>query len=67
MVFGGLLILPQYLSGVLGFTATQDGYLLALRALPIFLLTIPIGFLVNSGRVDPRYLIAGGLGTPASV
>ncbi len=63
MVFGGLLVLPQYLSGVLGFTATQDGYLLALRALPIFLLTIPIGLFVNSGRIDPRYLLAGGLAT----
>jgi DHA2 family multidrug resistance protein len=63
MVFGVLLVLPQYLTGVLGFTATQDGYLLALRALPIFLLTIPIGLFVNSGKIDPRYLIVGGLAT----
>jgi len=61
LVFGGLLIMPQYLTSILGFTATQDGILLALRALPIFLLTIPIGLFVNSGRIDPRYLIVGGL------
>jgi DHA2 family multidrug resistance protein len=61
MVFGGLLVLPQYLSGVLGFTATQDGILLAMRAVPIVLLTIPIGLFVNSGKIDPRFLIAGGL------
>jgi MFS transporter, DHA2 family, multidrug resistance protein len=63
MIFGVLLVFPQYLTGVLGFTATQDGYLLAIRALPIFLLTIPIGLYVNSGKIDPRYLLVGGLAT----
>jgi len=61
VVFGQLLLMPQYLSGVLGFTATDDGVLLALRAIPIMLLTIPVGALVNSGRVEPRLLIALGL------
>jgi DHA2 family multidrug resistance protein len=66
VVFGQLLIMPQYLTNVLGFTATDDGILLALRALPVLLLTIPVGFSVNSGRVDPRWLIAGGLGAAGS-
>jgi DHA2 family multidrug resistance protein len=60
VVFGQLLVMPQYLTNVLGFTATDDGVLLALRALPILFLTIPIGLIVNSGKVDPRWLIAGG-------
>lgn len=61
VIFGQLLVLPQYLSSVLGFTATQDGLLLAVRAIPIVLLTIPISQFANSPRVDPRVLIAGGL------
>jgi DHA2 family multidrug resistance protein len=61
VVFGQLLIMPQYLSGVLGFTATQDGLLLAIRALPILFLTIPLGAIANSPRVDPRILVAAGL------
>jgi DHA2 family multidrug resistance protein len=61
IVFGQLLVMPQYLTGVLGYTATLDGVLLALRAIPVVLLTIPVGILVNSGRVDPRPLIAFGL------
>jgi DHA2 family multidrug resistance protein len=61
VVFGQLLVLPQYMTNVLGFTATQDGILLAVRALPILLLTIPLGQLANSRRVDPRVLLACGL------
>jgi len=61
VVFGQLLLMPQYMTGVLGFTATEDGLLLALRALPVLLLTIPIGQLANSRRVDPRVLVAFGL------
>ena len=61
VVFGQLLMMPQYLSGVLGFTATEDGLLLAIRALPVLLLTIPIGALANSPRVDPRIMLASGL------
>ena len=61
VVFGQLFLMPQYLTGVLGFTATQDGLLLAVRAIPIMLLTIPVGALVSSGKIDPRILIAVGL------
>jgi DHA2 family multidrug resistance protein len=66
VIFGQLLVLPQYLSNVLGFTATQDGLLLAIRAIPIVLLTIPISQLANSSRVDPRALIAAGLACAGS-
>ncbi len=61
VVFGQLFLMPQYLTGVLGFTATQDGLLLAVRALPVMLLTIPVGMLVSTGKIDPRLLIALGL------
>jgi len=61
VVFGQLFLMPQYLTGVLGFTATQDGLLLAVRAIPVMLLTIPVGAIVSSGKVDPRVLIAIGL------
>jgi DHA2 family multidrug resistance protein len=61
ILFGQLLIMPQYLSLVLGFTATDDGLLIATRAIPIMLLTIPIGFLCQRASVDPRGLIAFGL------
>ena len=61
VVFGQLFMMPQYLTGVLGFTATQDGLLLAVRAIPVMLLTIPVGAVVGSGKIDPRILIAVGL------
>jgi DHA2 family multidrug resistance protein len=60
LVFGQLLILPQFFDG-LGYTATQEGMLIALRAIPIMLLTIPIGRLVSSGKVPMSWMIAGGL------
>jgi DHA2 family multidrug resistance protein len=60
LVFGQLLILPQFFDG-LGYTATQEGMLIALRALPIMLLTIPIGRIVASGRIPSSWMIAGGL------
>ncbi|GAC1444476.1 MAG: DHA2 family efflux MFS transporter permease subunit [Vulcanimicrobiaceae bacterium] len=66
VVFGQLFLMPQWLTGVLGFTATQDGLLLAVRAIPVMLLTIPVGALVSSGKIDPRILIALGLAIAGS-
>lgn len=60
LVFGQLLIIPQFFDG-LGYTATQEGLLIAVRALPIVLLTIPIGALVSKNIIPSSWMIAGGL------
>jgi DHA2 family multidrug resistance protein len=39
VVFGPVVILPQYVQGVLGFTATLSGLLILMRALPVLVLT----------------------------
>lgn len=60
-LFGSTLILPQYVTGLLGFTATLSGNLILVRALPIAFVTPIIGLIVQSGRVDPRILLALGI------
>ena len=64
-IYGVLLLLPQYTVGELGFTSTLAGVLIGARALPIALLTIPVGRLVNSGRIDPRFFVGGGMAVSA--
>ena len=61
MVFGGALLLPQFIVTQLGFTSTQAGLLVGARALPVLLLTMAIGRISNSSRMDLRLLIGGGL------
>jgi DHA2 family multidrug resistance protein len=39
VIFGPTVILPQYVQGVLGFTATLSGLLILMRALPVLILT----------------------------
>jgi DHA2 family multidrug resistance protein len=58
VIFGPTVILPQYVQGVLTFTATLSGILILLRALPVLVLTPFIGRIVT--RVDPRLLIVTG-------
>jgi len=58
VIFGPTVILPQYVQGVLAFTATLSGLLILLRALPVLVLTPLIGRFI--GKVDPRYLIVTG-------
>ncbi len=60
-IFGVLLLMPQFTVDQLGFTSTQAGMLIGARALPVALLTMPIGRLANSKRIDLRLLIGGGL------
>jgi DHA2 family multidrug resistance protein len=60
-VFGGALLLPQFTVDQLGFTSTETGILLGLRALPVVFLTLPLGRITNHPRVDLRVLIACGL------
>ena len=60
-IYGAALLLPQFTVDQLGFTSTQAGMLIGARALPLALLTIPIGRLANAQRIDLRVLIGGGL------
>ncbi len=61
VIYGGLLILPQYVVGVLGFTSTLAGILIGIRALPIALLTITVGKIANHRRTNLPVMIATGL------
>ncbi len=58
VIFGPTVILPQYVQGVLSFTATLSGILILLRAIPVLVLTPFIGRIVT--RVDPRLFIVSG-------
>jgi len=59
-LYGSVLILPQFVQTVLGFTATLSGYLIMVRALAIGLLTPFAAILVTKGKVDARWVIGGG-------
>jgi DHA2 family multidrug resistance protein len=58
IIFGPTVILPQYVQGVLSFTATLSGLLILLRALPVLLLTPLVGRFVT--KVDPRLMLVSG-------
>jgi DHA2 family multidrug resistance protein len=60
VLFGATVILPQYVQGVLGFTATLSGELIFIRAAFIALLTPFIARLAGSGRIDTRVLLVVG-------
>jgi DHA2 family multidrug resistance protein len=60
-LFGSTLIMPQYVTGLLGFPATLSGYLILVRALPIALFTPAVGLLVQSGRIDARLILGAGV------
>ncbi len=60
-MFGIVLILPQYVSNILGFTATMSGDLLLVRAAPMALLTPVAGAFLQTGKVDPRVMLGTGL------
>jgi MFS transporter, DHA2 family, multidrug resistance protein len=60
VLFGATVILPQYVQGVLGFTATLSGELIFIRAAFIALLTPFIARLAGSGRIDTRVLLVIG-------
>ena len=62
VLFGATVILPQYVQGVLGFTATLSGELIFVRAAFIALLTPFIARLAGSGRIDTRILLVTGFG-----
>ena len=58
VVFGGLFILPLYLSRVQGYNSAQIGHVVMWTALPQFALLPFIPYLVR--KVDPRLLLALG-------
>jgi DHA2 family multidrug resistance protein len=59
-LYGSVLILPQYVQGSLGFTATLSGELLVFRAGAILLFTPLAAILASRGTIDPRFQVAAG-------
>ena len=60
VLFGATVILPQYVQGLLGFTATLSGELIFVRAAFIALLTPFIARVAGSGKIDTRILLVTG-------
>ncbi len=59
-LYGSVLMLPQYVQNVLGFTATISGELLVIRTIPVVILTPIAAFVASRGLLDTRWQI--GLG-----
>ena len=59
-LFGGVLLVPQYVQSILGFTATMSGQLFLVQAGTSGLLTFVSVGLLQSGKVQAKYLV--GLG-----
>ncbi len=59
-LYGSILILPQFVQGSLGYTATQSGELLIFRAGFVLLLTPIAAALAQRGKLDPRVMIGTG-------
>jgi MFS transporter, DHA2 family, multidrug resistance protein len=57
-LFGSTVLLPQYLQGLMGYTAQQSGMALSPGGGVVILLMPLVGTLVS--RVDPRFLVAFG-------
>lgn len=60
VLFGATVILPQFVQGVLGFTATLSGELIFVRAAFIALLTPFIARVAGSGKIDTKILLVVG-------
>jgi DHA2 family multidrug resistance protein len=63
VIFGPIVMLPQYVQGVLGFTATLSGLLILTRALPVLLLTPFVARLASA--IDFRLLLFAGFALSA--
>jgi DHA2 family multidrug resistance protein len=55
-----MVFLPQYAQEVLGYTPTQCGLMILMRAVPVTLMVPIAGTLAASGRVDLRLIIFSG-------
>jgi DHA2 family multidrug resistance protein len=60
VLYGATVILPQYVQGLLNFTATLSGELIFVRALFIALLTPFVARFVGAGKIDARLCLFGG-------
>jgi DHA2 family multidrug resistance protein len=59
-IFGAIVVFPQYVQGILGFTATASGELIFYRA-AFIAVGAPLAVrLATSGRVDVRWLLFTG-------
>jgi DHA2 family multidrug resistance protein len=63
VVFGPIVMLPQYVQNVLGFTATMAGILILVRAVPVLFVTPFIARI--AARMDQRILMTAGFGLSA--
>ena len=59
-LFGAIVILPQYVESILGYTATLSGMLIFCRALVIAVCVAVIVRVVGTGKIDTRILLAVG-------
>jgi DHA2 family multidrug resistance protein len=66
IIYGVLLVMPQYVVGILGFTSTLAGIMIGIRALPIAMLTIWAGRFANRKGTNLPVMIATGLILAAS-
>ena len=57
-LFGSTVLIPQFVQGMLGYTAEQAGLVISPGGFGIILLMPLVGFLVS--KVDARYLVAYG-------
>ena len=63
VIFGPIVMLPQYVQDVLGFTATLSGMLVLMRALPVLAVTPLVARL--AARTDVHALLATGFALSA--
>jgi len=59
-LYGATVILPQYVQGLLNFTASLSGMLIFLRAMVILVMTPFIARIAGSGKVDTRIFLTLG-------
>jgi DHA2 family multidrug resistance protein len=59
-LYGSVLLLPQFVQNLLGFTATLSGELMIMRAIFVMLFTPFVARLAGSGAVDARIFVASG-------
>jgi len=60
VLFGATVILPQYVQGLLGFTATLSGTLIFIRAAFIALFTPLMARIAGAGKIDTRVFLFVG-------
>lgn len=63
-IYAATFLVPQFLSGIAGYNPRQAGGIMALSALPVFLLVPILPRIV--GRFDPRLMVALGLASLAA-